>query len=210
MCLVLSLGPQYSEWFKHFGADYTEQGELFELITVAAMRRMLPGWEAVVTGWSRGHAASLADVVPLIAAQLGEEPNKDYALYTDAQAHEAGLDVAIFRPFPDGRGVRPVYLTQCASGMDWRKKLHTPEIPVWSKVINFVHAPAKAFAMPVALEAEDFLKRGVQVAGLLFDRHRLLGLDTPEDAWLPAEVADRIRAWLESRIDWLVATADVI
>jgi hypothetical protein len=92
--------------------------------------------------------------------------------------------------------------------MDWRRKLHTPEIAVWSKVINFVHAPAKAFAMPVALQAEDFLKRGVQVAGLLMDRHRLLGLNAREDAWLPTDLAVRITAWLEPRVQWLVAASD--
>jgi len=35
--------------------------------------------------------------------------------------------------------------------------------------IDFVHAPAKAFSMPFALDEGDFLRRGLQVNGLFLD-----------------------------------------
>ncbi len=206
-CLAASLAPSYSGWVRQFGHDYTEQGELFERLTAAAVLQQMPDWQVRITGWSRGHAVSLADVAPSLAEFLGAQTHPRFGDYARDQAHESGLDLAAHRQFRDRRGARPVYLVQCASGADWWSKLHTPELAVWNKIIDFIHPPAKAFSMPFALEEGEFIKRGLQVNGLLLDRYRLLGLDRLETDWLDVDLAEDLQRWVGPRLEWLSATA---
>jgi hypothetical protein len=207
-CLVSSLAPFYGDWFKEFGPDYTVQGELFERIAAAALPSLMRGWDVQLTGWSRDHAAQLAQVAPALAEALGEEMNPDFATYAGESAHEAGLDLATYRTFRDGRGGgKPVYLVQCATGENWWEKLHTPELAVWNKIIHFVHAPAKAFATPFQIEDGEFVRRGVQVNGLLLDRLRLLSMGVPEAEWLDEVLREELVGWLKARVDWLSAEA---
>ncbi len=149
-CVTLALGPKYAGWGQQFGHDYTRQGALFEVLTCEALRQVFPGWAFTVTGWSRDNTSKLEDVVCNLADQLKEKVG-DVKAYASGKAHEAGLDLVWHLPFSDDRGGLPVYLGQCSSGYDWPDKLHTPELNVWKKLIDFASEPYKAFSLPMAL-----------------------------------------------------------
>jgi len=200
-CLYLSIAPFYSTYHEQFGPDYTQQGKLFERLTVEAVSASFSGWFVQATGWSASNAVQLKDVVPVLAASIRQEVGKLETYGTD-KAHESGLDLAWFRPFPDRRGGYPVYLLQCASGRGWPKKLHTPELATWRKLIDFTHPPAKAFACPFALLEDEFVRRTNQVEGLLLDRYRLLVPGVPEGEWLSGDLKGSLVEWLEPRIEW--------
>jgi len=201
-CLALSLAKWYPGWAKSFGKDYTEQGELFESLVEKSMAQTLSGWRIHSTGWSRKSPRKLIEVVKEVASLLNESTG-DIKPWTSPQAKEAGLDLLCYRPFPDNRVGIPVYLMQCASGSNWEDKLHTPNLDMWSKVVQFASRPKKAFATPFAFLEKDFFRNCVLVDGMLIDRYRILSPARENPDWVPADLKARIVEWLEPRIDKL-------
>jgi hypothetical protein len=197
-CLMLSLPSVYPTWARAFGVDYTTQGELFEALTAESMSRSFQGWIVHPTGWTKTTPSQLRSIVESIAARLGEATG-EVKRWTSSHAKEAGLDMICFRPFPDGRVGIPVYLMQCASGADWKSKLKTPDLRIWTKIITFAAEPKKALSMPYALDEADFTQRTNIVDGLLLDRHRLLSPGMGVRDWITPELAARLIAWVEGR-----------
>lgn len=208
-CLILSLAKWYPTWAKRFGRDYTEQGELFELVTRASLESLFIGWRFHLTGWTRTRANKLGAVVREIAALLGETIGK-IERWTRPGANEAGLDLLCYRPFSDARVGVPVYLVQCASGGDWESKLHTPRLEIWQRLVEFAATPRKAFATPFAFLDEDFIRNCALVDGLLIDRCRLLSAGRENPDWIAPELRARLLAWLEPRIAQLPLADEVL
>jgi hypothetical protein len=204
--LILSLVPTYTGWRKIFGADYTEQGAIFEALTECSLRALFPMWRTHLTGWSRQNA-TIGELLPELVAEMGEQEGKYVALYAAEQAKDSGVDVILYRPFKDHRPGRPIFLGQCASGANWPSKIKEPDLDIWEKLIDFGQKPARAFFIPFSLPEEDFVPRAVQVTGMLLDRYRLLAPMQPENEWIEEAVADRLRDWLRPRVEWLQAQA---
>ena len=199
-CLVVSLGPTYDGW-SAFGPDYTEQGRLFELLTKHAMKTKFKGWQFLLTGWSRDNTSKLPDIVDNLVSAIGERRGyvDDYA---SLNANEAGVDLVWHLPFADQRGGAPVYLAQCASGMNWVDKLSQPNMADWAKIVDFANGTNKAFSLPFALDDRELRWRS-NSAGLLLDRYRLLVHGVPESEWVPEDLRRRLVTWLEARVDWM-------
>ena len=201
-CMTVSFGPQYPDWVTKFGSDYTEQGELFELITEAAMKVRFCGWQFLHTGWRRDTVSKLPEVINNLTSHIGERIGlfEDYA---SDQANEAGVDLVWHLPFADRRGGTPVYLAQCASGKNWKNKIHEPDLEVWTKIVDFAGVPNKAFSLPFSLEEKELRQQSNRAQGLLLDRYRLLAHGIPENEWISATLRSKLIDWLEPRIDWL-------
>lgn len=198
-CLFLSVRLLYRERFADLGRDFTEQGELFEALTHVALQRVLAGWTIHITGWSRSSPANIEEVVERIANLLGE-PCGDILRWLSQSSKDAGLDILCFRPFRDARVAIPVYLVQCASGLNWERKLTTPDIEVWRRLIEFAVAPRRAFATPLSFREEEFVSHAVRVAGLLLDRYRLLEPMASARPWLSRELTQRLNRWTAPRL----------
>lgn len=201
-CIVLSYAKWYPDWAGQFGRDYNKQGELFEKLTKEAMEKLFPEWVVHQTGWTQTHTSRLGEIVKEITNLLGEAPG-DVEHWTNDKAHEAGLDLLCYRPFSDGRVGVPVYLMQCGSGGKWEEKLHTPNLRIWTKIVQFASDPKKAFAMPYALSDEEFRRSCNLVDGLLLDRYRLLSPGRDNADWLSPELKNAMLAWLAPRIERL-------
>jgi hypothetical protein len=201
-CLVLGLAPFYEDWAAQFGPDYTQQGELFEKLVVASAGKVFLRWDFARTGWSRDNTSKLCDVVCMLAEAVSEDVG-NLEKYAGEAAKEAGLDVFWHKRFADERGGHPVYLAQCASGANWCNKLHTPEMSVWQKLVDWKLPPNRAFAIPFALSDDEFVRRCNQFNGLLLDRYRIL-MAAARAAWPPHELADEIRTWVRPRVQWLL------
>jgi len=198
-CVLLSLSVWYRNWYRQFGRDYTEQGELFELLTKESLEYQFSDWKIHHTGWSRTNTIKLSEVVSDIADRLGEARGQ-LEPWASPNANEAGLDLVCYRPFPDSRVGIPVYLLQCASGGDWEEKLHTPELKVWTKIIQFAAEPRKAFATPFSFLDDAFTRICNLVDGMLLDRCRLLAACHYRENWVSQSLKDRIIAWAQPRI----------
>lgn len=198
-CLALALPSVYPGWARAFGSDFTEQGELFEALTAESIAQSFRDWTVHPTGWTKTTPSKLGQIVSDLAAQLGEATG-ELRRWTSANAKEAGLDLLCFRPFPDSRVGIPVYLLQCASGADWKAKLKTPDLRIWTKIITFASDPKKALSMPYALNEADFARHTNVVDGLLLDRHRLLSPGLHEKGWVSNNLAAKINSWTMGRI----------
>lgn len=198
-CLLLAYAEWYRDWAGLFGADYTVQGELFELLTKESLELQFNDWQIFQTGWSRTHTVRLADVVDEVVDRLGEMKG-DLTRWAEPGAKEAGLDLLCYRPFADKRVGIPVYLMQCASGRDWKNKLKTPDLDLWEKIIQFEARPCKAFSTPFALLDDVFIRKCNLVKGMLLDRYRVLAAARDNYNWVSQQLAERIVDWAEPRI----------
>ncbi len=198
-CLLLALAQALPDWAKSFGPNYTEQGELFELLTEYSLKSILKGWKIHRTGWSRTNASRIGQVVVRVA-EIVNEPIGNVPRWTRASANEAGLDILCLRDFRDGVGGVPLYLFQCASGRDWEAKLATPNLDQWNRLIEFAAKPRRAFSTPFSFLEADMPQHINIVQGLFLDRFRLLEPARYRAEWLPVQFQRRLHAWSSPRI----------
>jgi hypothetical protein len=89
-CLMLSLARSHNAWLReNFGADFTHQGELFELLTAESITQSLSGWKVHLTGWTRSRTVAIKQVVSEICSQVNEAAG-DVLRWTASTAKEAG------------------------------------------------------------------------------------------------------------------------
>jgi hypothetical protein len=203
-CLLLAIRQWYPGWAKkYFDTNYTVQGSLFEELTDECLANL--GWSTFRTGWSPETPGNIKQVVADVAEHINErEIPGGIDKWMSSNANEEGLDVVCSDPFYDGFGGCPLFFLQCASGLDWPNKLHTPDPEVWRKVIDFTTVPQRGFAMPFALDESEFQRRAGQVKGMMLDRFRL---SSPaydgEIGWVSSKLKRRILAWLTPKIKQL-------
>ena len=202
-CILLSMPQCYDDWSTalHPG-DYSEQGRLFEELTKVSIEHQFLDWEVYQTGWSRTNPIKLSDIVDEIANRLGEIKG-DIEPWANPDGNDGGLDLLCYRPFPDNRGGVPVYLMQCASGKHWSDKLHTPELKVWTKIIEFMAKPRKALAIPFTLIDKEFKAQCNRVDGMLLDRYRILAASNYNTEWVPDSLKEEIIKWIDPRLNKL-------
>jgi hypothetical protein len=201
-CLVLSLAILYKKWAAAFGADYTEQGELFEQLTEESLKASLLTWQIYRTGWSGSNTKFLNDIVTNVAERVNE-PIGNVTKWTKPKAKEAGLDILCYRPYHDDRGSLPAFLLQCSSGRDFESKLQSPDLKVWGKIVDFASNPRRAFATPRSFSDHDFLMYANSVDGLFLDRFRLLAASSHNPRWMSEPLKKRIVRWLRPRLKTL-------
>ena len=104
---------------------------------------------------------------------------------TGKDQKDAKLDIAIWRPFEDGRVGKLIAFGQCATGNGWPEKLRELqplEFVTW--MINTPPVmPIKLFFTPFRAESKKWDKTSV-AGGILFDRCRIAGLTGGIDAGL--------------------------
>lgn len=203
--LALTFAKYYPGWAGQFGTDYTEQGNLFESLAAASLIAL--GWTVHQTGWSvaaqtrdPAEQAKVIDTIIHAVADRLNERTGNIGRWRQEAANDAGLDLVCYKPFVDGRGGKPIYLIQCASGIKWERKLDTPRIQIWNKLIDFSNVPQKGFAMPFSLEDEAFRFNCNIVEGMFLDRYRLLSAGHTGHDWVPNELKGRLVDWLLPRI----------
>lgn len=202
-CLTLSTLPYFSGYHDFAEGNYVEQGELFELVSVEAMRSWFPEWDVRRTGWGGGQGKSLTELLDEIASITGEDVRTEALDFVADSEKDLGLDLAAVRQFSDDRPALPVIFGQCASGRNWQKKLQTPDTSRWKQLLTLTHTPLKAFTFPFRLGELDYPARRSQHKGLLMDRLRLLPRGN-ESNWLQPETHDRLVDWVSRQRRWLI------
>ena len=202
-CILLSMPQCYDNWSTalHRG-DYSEQGRLFEELTKVSIEHQFSDWKVYQTGWSTTNPKKLRNIVDEIASRLGEIKG-EIEPWANPDGNDQGLDLLCYRPFLDNRGGVPVYLMQCASGKHWKDKLYTPDLQVWTKIINFMATPRKAFAIPFALPDKEFKERCNRVDGMLLDRYRILAAVNYNTEWTSHSLKKEIIKWIAPRLQKL-------
>ena len=180
-------------------AKESAEQTLSEAVAFADRNSVSSKWEGHIRHLSLLCESTSKTHVAFIGTVLGEVVG-DVDRWTKASANDAGLDLMLYRPFSDGRTGLPVFMFQCASGGDWEGKLHTPNLRVWTKAIQFPSDPKKAFATPFAFVDSEFRKSANLVDGLLLDRLRLLTPGYNDADWVSTKLSQRIVKWLRPRV----------
>ena len=197
-CLILAL----RDWYSRARGPYTEQGELFEKLAERSLHAR--GWRLLRTGWSSKRVNQLTATITDISSHLGEpQVSGGIGRWTTPAAKDAGLDLVCDRPFADDRGGRPLFFVQCASGANWNDKVHTPDLKLWEKLIDFSNSPVRGFALPYVLSDDEFRRTASRVNGMVLDRLRLVRFPDEPGDWLTPELRADLIAWAQSRIDSL-------
>ena len=199
-CLLLATQAIYRSWASQFGKDYTEQGSLFEELTVECLTSL--GWDVLRTGWAPGNAVKIKAVVEQVSTHIGERwiPGAVDEWFSK-DGNEEQLDVVCSDPFYDGFGGRPIFFFQCASGANWLEKLSTPDPDSWGKVISFTTVPQRGMAIPFCLLEDEFRRKAGKVRGVLLDRFRLQAPAYQGDFdWISKTLQRKIVRWMQPRV----------
>ena len=107
------------------------------------------------------------------------------------------MDLVCYRPFSDGREALPVFFLQCASGKNWRDKVHSPSATSWAKWLNAAVQPSTGIVAPFVIDDVELRQSALEGQTIVFDRVRIVGA-LQEDNIL---VLDDIL--LNELIDWM-------
>jgi hypothetical protein len=196
--LLLSVLRLYPEWSERH-RNYVEQGELFEKVVEVICPALLPGWKVFRAGWSPENPVTVKTIVPLLCEHLHTRGADDLDDWLEDAAKDGGLDIVCFRSFPDQREATPTFFLQCASGTNWRDKLHTPSANKWKKYLNAAVQPSTGIVAPFVIDTKKVRLAGLEGQIIVFDRIRLLYAMQSENVELSNDLKDEVIAWVETR-----------
>ena len=200
--LLLSLLRIYPTWAaKH--PDYIAQGDLFERCIEVAAPSLLPGWRTYRAGWTPDDTKNIPEIVEGLCDVLFTEGAANLEKWIAPQGNDGGLDLVCYRSYGDEREAMPVFFLQCASGKNWRDKIHTPSAATWQKYLDSAVAPSTGIVAPFVVSSEKLKLSGLEGQIVVFDRLRLLSARREYEMALPAELCDALRVWMEPRINEL-------
>ena len=201
-CLLLSYAKSNAEWEHQSCKDYQIQGELFEHIAAAALKKMLAVWNVERIGWSQDHPETMSTQIVSISERLHEKLGGENPTVSDK---DGGVDIMCYRAFTDQRGNYPVFFVQCATGRNWTEKRAVDTLNLWRNWISFRSGNllSRGFAVPFSLCDEAFRQTQMRVDGLILDRIRLFSHDCPESKWLPEELRKDITSWIGEKLNTL-------
>jgi hypothetical protein len=186
--LVLSSPEYFSGFSLSRGGGFRN---VFELVTIEAVRQLLPNWEVSWAGATSREMKSAGGVAPYIARLLKTKIRNRLQF---ANAQDGGVDFIAVVISGDGRAAGPALWGQCATGMDWDQKLEEPSFNRWNDAVRILTEPVRAFAVPFAFDVNTWDDAAVRSRGWILDRERLArALPLPLDPKLTA----LITAWLE-------------
>lgn len=204
-CMTLALSFLYPAWAKKWDGVPTIYGAMFEELAEQSLANCLTGWSVKRIGWTPETPTKLKTELPHLIADINEREGAESNVHVTAHTNELGLDLLAYRSFEDSHSSFPVLLVQCASGKNWESKRKTPDLEIWRKVINFNSPPLKGFAIPFAFADQlEFRRLATPVAGVFFDRNRLLGA-IRRGTRVPGKLNKRMKAWTQKQVNALTA-----
>mgnify|MGYP004103407335 FL=1 len=195
MLSILQLYPEWSE--KH--QDFSVQGDLFERVAEEICPGLLPGWTTVRAGWSPDNAVSIDLIVTDLCERLNTLGSLRLDDWTSDATKDGGLDLVCYREFADSREATPTYFLQCASGTNWRNKIHTPCAISWMKYLDAAVQPSTGIVAPFVISTEEMRHAGLSGQITVFDRIRLLHATYDNNILLSDPLKQDVIAWVHQR-----------
>jgi hypothetical protein len=155
-------------------ANWSEIGDLFELYCTSSVSQLL-GRAALIGNAFGGLSGNFDGCLKQVCELMNERKGPKHEKADDFQ--DAGVDIIAWKNFDKRKG-QIVFLIQCASGQNWRKKGGDISSKLWHELVFWTVSPIKILAFPYAF---DFNSPQAQKdwhfyaydSGLLMDRMRL-------------------------------------
>ena len=117
--------------------------------------------------------------------------------YRQPRRRDGGVDVIVWRPFPDSRPGFPIALVQCTIEEDIIAKSRDIDLGLWSSWLGFDVAPMPVLAVPGTVgRNEDWNE--VALNAVLLERLRLTWLCAGSGASAPDEVGAFVSASIDA------------
>ena len=203
--VLLSLFRIYPDWAGE-RSDYVVQGDLFERCIEVSGPSLLPGWRTYRAGWSPDDTKNIPAIVKSLCEVLFTPGAADLHKLIPPQGNDGGLDLVCYRSFGDEREAMPVFFLQCASGKNWRDKIHTPNAHIWQRYLSSAVAPSTGIVAPFVIDTDKLKRASLEGQTIIFDRLRILSARREYPVALPAELNVALRAWMEPRVTELPFT----
>ncbi|QDH35563.1 hypothetical protein [Porphyrobacter sp. YT40] len=200
--VLLSALRIYPDWAKDFQA-YSVQGDLFERIVEVICPHLLPGWIAYRAGWSPDDTKNIPEIVGELVNRLYVPGAADLDRWLLNAGNDGGLDMICYRSFGGEREAMPLFFLQCASGKNWRDKIHTPNPNLWQKFLDSAVLPSTGIVAPFVIDDKELRIAALIGQIVVFDRIRLLSAARDGDVQLDDGFRDEVIDWLQPRIDGL-------
>ena len=195
---MLSLQIIYPDWARNF-TNYSEQGNLFEKVVEEICSDLFSGWTVYRAGWSPDNTKNIPAIVDVLCEHLHTKGAINLDDWTDESEKDGGLDIVCYRKFADQREAMPTYFLQCASGKNWREKVHTPNPNTWQKYLDSAVQPGIAIVVPLVIESKELRKYGLRGQVVIIDRLRMLDVVHSNSLSLPDDMNIEIIDWVEKR-----------
>ena len=121
-----------------------------------------------------GRPAGFPDSVLWLGQQLGVKVAG--SLYRDPRRQDGGLDVVVWRPFPDGQEGFPLLLVQATIEPGFTHKANDLNARLWGLLLGLDADPPTALAIPGTVSNRNLWEE-VSTRSMLLDRIRLAGLE---------------------------------
>lgn len=200
-CLALACAEVYPNWARTWSSTASTYGDYFEDLAAASFSANFSGWTVKKVGWSPTNKLKLKATIHGLIEDLNEREGADLDLHVTDSANELGLDLLAYHSYGDVHSSFPVMLIQCASGKNWSKKRHTPDINLWKSIVAFNSHPIRGMAMPFAFaEQDEFRRMTKSVDGIFVDRNRLLGAFPRKAGSVPAALNKKLMNWTKKQL----------
>ena len=113
------------------------------------------------------------------------------------------MDIVCWRPFSDKREALPVYLLQCASGKNWRQKVHTPNATLWQMLLDSAVQPSTGIAAPFVIDKKEMKRAALEGQITILDRLRMLSAASIAEVTLSDGLQTELIDWLDPKISAL-------
>lgn len=204
--ILLSLLRIYPSWAKERQA-HAVQGDLFERVVELICPHLLPGWVTYRAGWSPDETKNVPGIVNELTGRLFTPGATDLDEWLITAGKDGGLDLVCYRTFADERQAAPVYLLQCASGKNWRDKIHTPSGTLWQKLLNSAVLPSTGIVTPFVVGSREMKINALIGQVVVFDRIRLVQAAKIGNLALPEQLLVDLAEWMNPRVDQLPRAA---
>jgi hypothetical protein len=121
-----------------------------------------------------GRPPGFPDSVLWLGRQLGIKVAG--TLYRDPRRQDGGLDVVVWRPFPDGQEGFPLLLVQATVEPRFAHKANDLNARLWALLLGLDTDPPTALAIPGTVSDRNLWEE-ISTRSMLLDRLRLSGLE---------------------------------
>lgn len=204
--VLLSALRIYPDWANERQA-HGVQGDLFERVVELICPFLLPGWIIYRAGWSPQDTKNVPGIVAELTGRLCTTGAADLDDWLMTAGNDGGLDIVCYRSFSDEREAAPVFFLQCASGKNWRDKVHTPDGVLWQKLLNSAVIPSTGVVAPFVIDQKEMKISALMGQTVIFDRIRLVQAARDGNVQLPDQLAEDLAAWMNPRVEELPRAA---
>lgn len=170
LLLLLSRPSNLMKW--QSPSPTPSEVECFEnLVCIALENYFGPNTQTIPFGWPSkcGRPENFDHAIIWLAEKIGIRPGR---MYRSPRRKDGGVDVVLWRKFPDNRSGFPLALVQCTLQQNYVSKSRDIDLRLWSGWLELDREPTTILAIPNAVPGDEQWQEAT-ANSVVFERIRL-------------------------------------